>query len=143
MKILTVGDCHVHENEDVSRFDILGRYIADTQPDVVVFMGDFLTLNCLSAWDRDKRLKMEGRRYQSEIDAGNAALDAVTKYVISNRKKARKQKKKFYTPEWVFIEGNHEDRLTRYLDRDPTFKGFVDIYDNLHLEERGFRSDRS
>jgi len=125
-KILVVGDTHTTDTQDLSRFNLLNKFILDKQPDVVIFMGDFLTLQCLSAWDANKRAMMEGRRYYKEIDAGNEALDMAFKGVT-------------YNPEVVFIEGNHEDRLTRYLEKDPTFEGAVSVPKDLKLEERGIK----
>ena len=138
MKILCVGDCHVTDGQDLSRFELASKLIMDQKPDVVVLMGDFLTLNCLSAWDKDKRKLMEGRRFKAEIDAGSKALDLLTGNVTRAAQRAKKAKKKPYQPHWIYLEGNHEERLTRYFDRDPTFEGFVDIPSALNLEKRGF-----
>lgn len=137
--ILVVGDCHVDEEQSLDRFNLLGNFILQHQPTHIVFIGDFLTLNCLSAWDKDKRLKMEGKRYKNEIDAGNEALDRTFYPMLQYNHERRESKKKLYQPEIIYIEGNHEDRLTRYLERDPTFSGWVDISTNLHLIDRGIR----
>lgn len=136
-KILVVGDAHVTNNQDLSRFDILGQFIIDKKPSHVVLMGDFLTLNCLSSWDLSKRAKIEGRRYSLECTAGNSALDKSFSPMLAYNKIRKERKKKLYTPEIFFIEGNHEDRLNRYLDTDPTFHGMVSIQKDLKLDERG------
>ena len=136
--ILPFGDCHVDDEQDLGRFDTAGQFILDKRPDHIVMMGDFLTLNCLSAWDNDKRAKMEGRRYASEIDAGNEALDRLLKPMVQYNKRRRKNKSKQYRPNMVFLLGNHEDRLDRYLERDPTFAGTVSIEKDLRLRARGF-----
>ena len=122
--VLTIGDTHTTDTQDLSRFNLLNKFILDKRPDVIIFMGDFLTLQCLSAWDANKRALMEGKRYYKEIAAGNEALDMTFKNVE-------------YGPEVVFIEGNHEDRLTRYLEKDPTFAGAVSVPKDLKLVERG------
>jgi hypothetical protein len=75
-------------------------------------------MDCLSEWDKDKRKKMEGRRYKADIDCGLAAVKLLRQNLNSNI-------------EWVYIEGNHEERLARYLDRDPTFDGVVGIHQDL------------
>ena len=124
--VLTIGDCHTNDTQDLSRFNLLNKFILDKRPDVIVFIGDFLTLQCLSAWDANKRALMEGKRYYKEIAAGNKALDMAFKNVE-------------YSPEIIFIEGNHEDRLTRYLEKDPTFSGAVSVPKDLRLEERGIK----
>lgn len=141
-RVLVVGDAHVDEkqqaNGELNRFTALGRKVAAEQPDVIITIGDFLSLNCLSNWDRNKRYKMEGLRYHLEVAAGNEALDKLQQPVIELNKRLRKSKQSLYQPRWIFVAGNHEDRLRRYLDTDPTFLGSVDIAKDLKLRERGF-----
>lgn len=137
MKVLTVGDCHVTNDQDLSRFDLLGKLIVDQQPEVIVIMGDFLTFNCLSFWDRDKRKKMEGQRYILELNAGNEALDRMLFPKNTYNNQLKKKKKRLYEPRIIYLEGNHEDRLERYLDTDPTFDGMVGVRKDLRLDERG------
>ena len=124
---MAIGDCHITNGQDHSRFKILSKFIVDQKPDYIVFMGDFLTLKCLSAWDKNKREKLEGLRYESEIEAGNLVMDIIFSDLIKYNKSRRLNKKKLYNPKRIFIKGNHEDRLARYLEIDPTFKGFVSI----------------
>lgn len=138
MKCLVIGDAHVDELQDLKRFDALGNYIAIHQPDIIVLMGDFLSLNCLSEWDRNKRKTMELKRYSSEIEAGNIALDMLEYGIYKVNKARKKLKTKSYTPRKIYIEGNHENRLPRYLDYDPVFLGTVSIYQDLNLEDRGW-----
>lgn len=123
-RILFIGDSHVDPEQDLRRFKALGKFLRTHSPDVVVSVGDFLTLDSLSNWDRDKRQKMENRRYEKEISAGNRALDYLQPTL---------------PPESYYIEGNHEDRLTRYLAHDPTFHGHVGIARDLHLKDRGYK----
>ena len=124
-RVLIIGDSHTAPEQDLRRFKALGNYIKSVQPDVIVDIGDFLTLDSLSAWDKDKRKKMEGRRYAKEIEAGNRALD-----YIQNVPKNTKRR--------IKIKGNHEERLDRYLDHDPTFAGQVSLEKDLDLKARGF-----
>jgi len=138
-RILVVGDCHIDEDQDLSRFDLLGKLILDERPTHIVLMGDFLTLNCLSAWDMDKRKTMEGKRYKTEIDAGLDAMQRMLTPIDITNITLREQKKKQYIPELIFLEGNHEDRLTRYLEGDPTFDGFVSVRKDLKLDQWGFK----
>jgi predicted MPP superfamily phosphohydrolase len=124
--ILVVGDCHVSDNQNLRRFDALGNFIAREEPDEVVLMGDFLSMDCLSEWDKNKRKLMENRRYQKEIAAGNVALDKLMAPCG-------------HSPKWVYIKGNHENRLDRYLEYDPTFVGQVSVEKDLELEEAGWK----
>jgi predicted phosphodiesterase len=124
-RILVIGDAHVAPGQNLRRFKALGNYIKAEKPDVIVEIGDFLTLDSLSDWDRNKRLKMEGRRYEKEIIAGNRALDLLESDALDRAKKYK-------------VKGNHENRLDRYLDHDPTFAGQVGIEKDLLLKERGY-----
>jgi predicted phosphodiesterase len=125
MKILIIGDSHVAAGQNLRRFAALKNYLRSTNPDVVVSIGDFLTLDSLSEWDRNKRGKMEGRRYETEIRTGNDALDLIDDGCDKTLK--------------IFIKGNHENRLDRYLDHDPTMKGIVSIEKDLQLKKRGWK----
>ena len=111
---LVIGDVHIAPGQSMDRARLLGMAINELEPNRVIFIGDFLNFDSLSAWDKDKRKKMEGRRYQKDIDSGKKFLETMDNKVISG------------DPEYIFIEGNHEDRLWRYLDGQPLFDGAID-----------------
>lgn len=138
MKVLVIGDCHIDEHQPLDRFSYLGNLIATEQPEYVVFIGDVLTLHCFSAWDKDKRKKMEGVRRSNEIDAANTALDLMFEPIKALQKTQRKARKKAYQPKLIYIEGNHENREERYLDYYPELIGTVDYKKDLDLKGRGF-----
>lgn len=139
MEILVLGDAHASpETGELERFERLGEYIAHTRPDVLVVIGDFISLDSLSAWDSDKRRKMENRRYTHDIAVGNHALDLMLNPYHEARAEARRNKKRMWDMELVFCEGNHEERLERYVDLNPVIEGHVNVIYDLHLEDRGF-----
>lgn len=108
MKILVIGDAHVEQDQDLRRFDVLGKFIVEQRPEAIVSIGDFMEMACLSAWDADKRLKMEGLRYQKEIEAGNQALDLIDDKINAYNERQSENKKRQYNPQKVYVEGNHE-----------------------------------
>lgn len=124
MKILIIGDAHITEQDNLNRFRGMEKIIKKHKPNKIVIIGDFLTMDCLSAWDKNKKKVMEGKRFKNEIDKGNEALTLI---------------QSFFTGEIIYIEGNHEDRVERYLDVNPTFDGVVNIPIQLKLEERKIR----
>jgi predicted phosphodiesterase len=133
--VLVIGDAHVDDIQDLSRFKALGNMILDRQPEYIISIGDYMSMDCLSEWDRNKRALMENRRYSLEIEAGNQSLDMMLDPI---KKFNKKSKKKAYTPSLVYIKGNHENRLDRYLESDPTFLGTVSLEKDLYLYHRGF-----
>lgn len=128
---LVVGDVHCGPGQNLRRADWLGWAIKDIQPTRVVFIGDFLTLDSLSGWDKDKRKKMEGRRYAKDIESGKEFLERMYD--------AMGWEPGLTGPPFILTEGNHEDRLWRYLDKDPSFSEHVDYRKDLGLIQRGWK----
>ena len=135
---LVIGDSHVSNDQNLGRFEALGNWIVENKPDTVLSIGDFMDFKSLSAWDMNKRLLMEGRRYQAEIEAGNNALDLLQRPTCLLQELQRNNKRKLYKPRWVYLSGNHEDRSNRYVEQHPELQGHIDYIKELHLLERGF-----
>ena len=127
-KILVIGDAHVSSHQSLRRFNWLEAFIkAKADFTHLVIIGDFLTFSSLSAWDKDKRLTMEGQRLQEEVEAGNEALDII-----------QPSENEFH--EKIFLEGNHENRLPRYLESHPELAGNTMIVPvMLELSKRGYK----
>lgn len=135
---LIIPDAHVADRQDLSRFEALGRLIVDRKPARIVSLGDFLTVESLSAWDAHKPLLMERKRYRLDIKAGNKALDLMLGPLVELQNRQRAWKEKIYKPELVWCEGNHEDRVPRYVEQHPAMEGYLDVNRDLQLEARGF-----
>jgi len=136
---LIIGDAHVEAGENLKRFINLGHYIVDTQPDNIVIIGDFVSLDSLSAWDLNKRSRMEGRRFNEELKFGCLALQCIMNPMIDFRVKQQNQKKKMYFPNMYVLEGNHEDRWNRYLETKPELIDTVDIYKSMWFHKYGWK----
>jgi predicted phosphodiesterase len=103
------------------------KFIQSFKPDKVVILGDFMDVASLSAWDRDKKRLMEGRRFKKEVDTCNNELDYL--------QRCAKDKKQGV----IYLEGNHEDRVNRYLDSNPEMEGLIELPNVLRLKERGIQ----
>lgn len=125
---LVIPDAHVGPDQDLSRFAKAGQLMAERRPDRVITLGDWVTLESLSNWDLNKSGVMEGRRYKEDVEAGKEAL----RLLLEPSKKIAG-----YTPEVVFIKGNHSNRLDRYLDTRPELKQHLDLVQDLGLYELG------
>ena len=135
---LVIPDAHVGPEQDLSRFAMLGQLIVDRRPDRIITMGDFVSLESLSNWDLNKSGVMEGRRYQNDIAAGNMALDLLFFQLRNLQDKQRRLKERVYKPRIVYIYGNHEDRLVRYLETRAELKEHLNLDDDLNLLDHGF-----
>lgn len=135
---LVIPDAHVTPGQDLARFSSLGSLITERKPDNIVIMGDFVTLESLSAWDLGKAGKMEGKRYSEDCKSGMQAIDLMLSPLRRLQARQAKAKEPIYKPRLVFILGNHEDRLERYLATKPELSAHLDIVKDLELEESGF-----
>lgn len=122
---LVIPDCHVTPDCDMSRFKAINKLIKRRNPDNIVVLGDFLNLSSLSHWEKNNKLKMEGVRYKEDIEAGNAALDAMFQDV--NLKKTN----------LIWHLGNHDEWSYKYLEMYPQLQGHIDILEDLKLRRRG------
>lgn len=102
-------------------------FIKSYKPNKVIILGDFMDVASLSAWDYDKKRIMEGKRFMAEVALANEELDFLQSCVKD------KEDPIFY------IEGNHEDRVNRYLDKNPEMEGMIEIPQQLKLKERGIQ----
>jgi hypothetical protein len=103
----------------------------EKKPNVVINLGDHTDMASLSSWDR-ATFDFEGRRFEGDIAASQLANDLLT------------------TPswdaglwddmEWHILYGNHENRIDRFVQKNPELHGFVDkdkleydyYYDHVH-----------
>ncbi len=119
--ILFVPDTHVpYENKKA--WALMLQVAKELKPKHVVIIGDLLDCYSVSSYSKDpSRLA----NLPQEVAAGNRALDQLDGLKASNK---------------IFIAGNHEDRLQRYLaDKAPELFDFVNISKILHLAERGWK----
>lgn len=134
--ILTIGDTQCKPNHDLTYCSYIGRYIAETQPDVIVHIGDHYDFESLSSYDKGKK-SFEGRRLLADIEAGNQGMELILAPIKELQDSQRKNRKKVYTPRMVFTMGNHEERFDRLANDMPELDGFVGTQ-TLKLEQYGW-----
>jgi hypothetical protein len=114
---LILPDAHSKPGECLNRFTWFGKLVNDLQPDVVINIGDFFDMESLCSYDTGTGYA-EGRRVKKDLEAGWQAQDLLMQPIIK-----RKRRK----PRFVALEGNHEYRLTKAVDRNSTLlQGIVD-----------------
>lgn len=135
---LVIPDAHVSPGQDLTRFKKLGQLIVDKQPDRIISLGDFLSLDSMSGWDLAKSGNMEGKRYSEDIQAGKDALQLMLQPLKNMQGQQRYAGASVYTPRMVFIKGNHCDRVDRYLETRPELKEHMSVDKDLELNKFGF-----
>lgn len=132
MRILYFTDAHVEPDTDLTRFRKLGKLIVAEKPDVIVQGGDFSSMESLSEWDKDKRRLMEGRRFMADIDATIAAIEELFHPLRVYNERQRENKKPLYRPKIVWLEGNHEYWVKKYVDLHPEVEGMFDLEKSVY-----------
>ncbi len=65
---LVIPDSHAKPDVPNDRFELLGEFILDLKPDVIVNIGDGADMESLCSYDKGKK-SFEGRRYKKDIEA--------------------------------------------------------------------------
>lgn len=124
-KVVLLPDIHYpHYEQRV--MDAVDEFIIDYEPDELVYMGDQISLDCISFWNKRKPLLKEGQRLLKDFEGFN-------KQILINHENITGPETKR-----VFMIGNHEQRIEWYNQEHPELEGFVDLERHLQLEARGY-----
>ena len=126
---LIIADTQVDKNSPLDHIRALGRYIWEHKPKRIIHIGDNWDLPSLSSYAT--LLEKEGRRLKDDLEGGFNALRIITEYIDEKNAKA---KRKAYKPGKIFIMGNHENRLNRFLDNNPVLQGYFDLASGIEDE---------
>lgn len=113
---LIIPDTHVPYH-DKKAFELMLRVARDLKPHGIVIIGDFCDFYSVSSHSKSPD---RARRLSWEVDATNEALDQLDAIGAKHR---------------VFIEGNHEDRLLRYLQNVAP-----DLFDLTDHEDKSLKA---
>jgi predicted MPP superfamily phosphohydrolase len=121
-RLLIVPDLHAPFH-DRKAFHALLRAGKEWKPDILVTLGDFLDCADVSFHDKSPQRKYT---FKEEVESGNICLSALDDLGASEK---------------VFVFGNHEHRLERFIARNaPQLDGMVSLEKELHLRSRGWKS---
>src|ERR1051326_8169338 len=119
-KIAFLPDCH-RPYHDKKAWSLFMDSMNDWCPDILVCLGDLADCYKISSFSKDPRREFT---FKEEIDDVLVGLDELDSLGAERK---------------IFIGGNHEARLVRYLqDRAPELFEFIDIPKLLELEKRGW-----
>lgn len=129
MKILVIPDCQVKEGVPLEHLTWAGKAIVDYKPDVVVNLGDFADMPSLSSHDIKGSKYFEGLRYKKDIEAAKYAMKLLLAPLRDAQKSQKESKHKVYKPRMVLTLGNHENRIDRAVNNNPTLEGLISVED--------------
>jgi predicted phosphodiesterase len=125
LKMLIVSDCHAPYH-DHAAWGCLLSVAEQWRPDVCVVLGDFADFAAVSSHP-----KVPGRlhSFANEVEYVNDALDELDAALKAGGCRTKE-----------FLEGNHENRLSRYVAKQaPDLFEFVDWQGVLRLDQRAWR----
>tara|TARA_R110002020_G_scaffold171937_1_gene362007 strand:+ start:1986 stop:2738 length:753 start_codon:yes stop_codon:yes gene_type:complete len=119
-KILFVTDAHV-PYQDHAALNLIHKTIRKIKPDVLCILGDFADFYSVSAHDKSPDRSL---RLTDEVASVRKELSRFEKYKFKRK---------------IFISGNHENRLERYISsRAPELFGLVTIPELFKLRQNGW-----
>lgn len=125
-RVLVLPDIHVPFH-DVTAIDAVIEYAKDEHWDEFIQLGDFVDLDVVSRFVIGKPGAIEGRRLSDDYDMAGKLLDRLLSAV----------RKKNPSCKATLLEGNHEYRISRWLDSFPQLRGMLEVPMGLKLKERG------
>jgi predicted phosphodiesterase len=125
MLIVAFSDIHA-PFQDGRAVDLLCQIIEHVKPNAILNLGDWIDFYSLSRFDREPKRIL---RLQDELDK---AFEIGRKINDANVGGA----------EVIVLQGNHEDRLSRYLNKHPEISSLSVLkFDRLlRLDELGWKS---
>lgn len=121
-KALIIPDCHI-PYEDKRAYELMLLVAKDVKPDEIVILGDYADFYAINAHGKDAAIK--SGLLQDEVHEVVMRLSQLNKMFPKANK--------------VFIEGNHEYRLGRYINaRCPDLYGVFDTASVLELKTLGY-----
>lgn len=101
------------------------KFLRACKPDEIIVGGDLLDMQALSPHlvkARNLR-QIASSSVKKEIEAGARLLDDYQKH----------------TKRLVYLQGNHEFWVNRWINENPQFAGLIEIPEQLQLKKRGIR----
>lgn len=124
-------DFQVKPGVRTDHMEWIAKYVADKKPETVIFAGDWADMPSLSSYDKGKK-SFEGRRYTNDITAFQRSVDRffdTFEAEVSGRDR----------PRFVFLEGNHENRITRAVELQPELEGLISVEKDIFRHLEGWR----
>jgi len=114
-------DLHAPD-EDKAALQVAYDFTLDFQPDIFIWGGDQMHMDCISFYNRNRPKLLEGQRLHKEYLYMQKILDRFERILSSGCKK-------------YFFIGNHEYRVDRFLESNPMLEGSIEVEHCLELDD--------
>ena len=115
-RIVVLPDVHL-TTKIPKEYELAKKFIKDYKPTEIIILGDFMEVSSLSSYDLSKRRKIEGQRFEKEIEAAKREIEILSDLCTTI----------------TYLEGNHENRVERYLDDHPELESMLELPKRLEL----------
>lgn len=119
-KHILIPDGQVKDGVALDHWDWVGEYLVEKEPDVVVEIGDFADCYSLNSYDKGK-MSFEGAKYKGDVESVKKALEKLWTPLFNS--------KHYDKCETHHLDGNHEHRVTRFVENNSEFEGIISIED--------------
>lgn len=120
-KALIIPDCHIPFHNKKA-YELMLKVAKDFKPDEIVILGDFADFFAVNSHGKNPKLHLYSL-LSREVDEVKKELSRLDRLFPRARK--------------IFIEGNHEDRLTRFIaNKAYELFGTLQLLDLLELRSR-------
>ena len=108
--------------QDEACMNVIEEFIKDFKPHCLIYGGDQMQFDTISSFNIRKPKLLEGKRLKAEYKGFQKDILDRFEAVVPTRCK------KF------FMVGNHEYRIERLIEKFPQHEGFVELKNNLRLD---------
>jgi len=121
---IIISDTHFDATkEEHNSYKLVKKFAKAWKPDFVVNLGDWIDLPYLSSFDEGKIKTLSGKAFRGDFDLAKSDLDYWQKV----------------TKNYYLLQGNHDERVDRVIDRRPELDGFIDYESVFDFKERGIK----
>ena len=111
-KTLIFGDAHLETGvEEDPAYNLIKAITKKEKFDSVIMLGDWMDFSYISRWTEEFPGLQEGKRMKEDFDILESELRFFMKH----------------TKELVYLEGNHELRIMKYIQKNPVLEGILDL----------------
>jgi predicted phosphodiesterase len=124
-KVAVLPDIHVPRH-DINALRSVFSFLKRNRWDEVIQLGDFLDLEQIAKFNVGNLRAVQGRDLWGDMLQGRRVLDRLLEASRTRNKRCR----------FTMLEGNHEQRIEKWIDAHPVAQGVFEIPKALEFEER-------